>query len=344
MNDHIQTLENRRLLAADAVLDEGVLTVTGTNGREAINVIQTTQHLADDTREVDDGTTSVGLDFETLEAAAGLALAGLDGTVEPAEGPFAAGFDIIAASDFRYTTDGELLGGTIRHTGTLTFDLVGSDGQVTIGDFDIGFDASRATDGNTGLFVADTVGSLGILFDIGAPDSLAAGDATLDVGRADLNVSPEFAAFLSGAGLASSDLTGATVGAARVDALGVAQVPTILVNRLAPFQRPAFFDFDAELVDDVVIDSGGGRDSVNVLNLEVENLSIDTGNGRDRVLLLRNTVAGDTTIDLGGGRDLVFAFRNTFAGSVTLDGGRGRDTFIDILNDFSEEPVLISIR
>lgn len=42
---------------------------------------------------VQDGTTSVSLDTDLLETAAGLTLAGSDNTIEPASEEFALGFD-----------------------------------------------------------------------------------------------------------------------------------------------------------------------------------------------------------------------------------------------------------
>jgi hypothetical protein len=344
--NHIQTLDARRLLSAsfDASLADGTLSVTSTFGREAVFVNSGVQTLDDSVREVDDGVTSVGLDFATLEAAASLALAGVDNTVPPAAGPFAVGFDITEASDFRYVTDGTLLGGTIAHSGTVTFDVVGTQDQVTVGDFDIGFDAARAVDGNSGLFVADTFSGLGILFDVGAPDSLAVDGTSLTAGRADLNVSPEFAGFLLGAGLASADLTGATVGDARVDALAVQEIESVFVTRFAPFQAPQRFAFDAAQVENLSIDTGRGADTVVVSRVAVDDLTIDTGNGRDRVSVFASDIAGDTLVDLGRGRDRLVLLGNAFEGSATFDGGRGFDVLFSIGNSFDEEPDVKSMR
>lgn len=88
---------------------------------------------------------------------------------------------------------------------------------LTVGDFSIGFDPSRASDSTSGLFVEDTVSGLGVLFDIG---SLPLGEAevdpenTLSLGPTDLLLSDEIASLLE-----LPELAGADVGDARVDAV-----------------------------------------------------------------------------------------------------------------------------
>ncbi|HHP7230654.1 MAG TPA: hypothetical protein ACFCUY_07325, partial [Xenococcaceae cyanobacterium] len=127
---------------------------------------------------VKDGITSVTLDTELLQTAAGLTFTGTEATVEPVSQQFAIGFDITEESDFAYDEqDGFTpIEGEIEHTGTVTFD---SDnfGEVTVGNFRIGFNAERQTDGASGFFVQNTVDGLvnnTILFDIGNPNNLEA--------------------------------------------------------------------------------------------------------------------------------------------------------------------------
>ena len=87
--------------------------------------------------------------------------------------------------------------------------------QFTVGDFEIGFDASRITDTASGLYLTDTFNSEAILFDLSHPDVLDVEVADLDLtlAEADLLLSPEWAELLN-----LSDLQGTDVGDARIDA------------------------------------------------------------------------------------------------------------------------------
>ncbi|MDJ0589652.1 MAG: hypothetical protein QNJ72_06595 [Pleurocapsa sp. MO_226.B13] len=193
------------------------------NTTNALNrFFQANLEFADDRLVVQDGTTSVALDTDLLATAAGLTLIESDRTVEPISEEFAVGFDITEDSDFLFNNqDGFTpLEGEIEHTGTVTFDSV--IGEITVGDFTIGFDAARQTDELSGFFVQNTVdGAVDdlILFDIGNPESLAADSDSLDIPQADLLVASEFAHVLSSTGLATDDLTGADVGDAAINAI-----------------------------------------------------------------------------------------------------------------------------
>ena len=155
-----------------------------------------------------------------MASAAGLTLSGVDNTVDPASEDFAVGFDITEESDFTFSeADGFTpLGGSIEHTGTVTFESAA--GDITVGDFSIGFDESRVSDTTSGFFVANTVEGVlpegAILFDVGAPESVAADEDSLDIGTADLLVANEFANVLLETELAGDDLTGADVGDAAI--------------------------------------------------------------------------------------------------------------------------------
>lgn len=175
--------------------------------------------------EINGGQTNVLLDTSTLAAAANLNLSGVGGPVI-APGNLGAGsvaFPINGRSDTLATTlayeSTDFLSnfsGTIEHSGTVLF----NDGAIEVGDFTIGFDVNRSSGTASGFFVESTTGLTGILFDVGAPSQLDA-DATSLVIAADLLVSPEFAQILIDNNLASSNLSGADVG----DALVQASVP-----------------------------------------------------------------------------------------------------------------------
>ena len=173
------------------------------------------------------GQTNVLLDTATLSAAASLDLSGVSG---PVIAPGNLGADSVAfpinardaaslPTTFSYDPSDFLgtFGGTIEHEGSVLFN---SD-TVEVGNFTIGFDAARAgTLGGlaSGFFVESTVGIQAILFDVAAPDQLDATSTSLTIG-ADLLVSPEFGQFLFDNQLSSSNLQGADVGDALVQAI-----------------------------------------------------------------------------------------------------------------------------
>ena len=176
--------------------------------------------------DVQGGYTSVALDTGTLSSAAGLTLTGVSDGIGEGTLPGSVAFPI----NPRMTTDGlfpttfsydpsDFLGtfsGTIEHKGSVFFE-----GDVEVGNFTIGFDAARVDSlggDASGFFVESTVGVQAILFDVKAPSSLNATESSLEIG-ADLLVSPELAGFLQDNGLASSDLSGATVGSALIQAV-----------------------------------------------------------------------------------------------------------------------------
>ncbi len=193
------------------------------NTTNALNRFSTTNlEYANDRLVVQDGITSVALDTDLLATAAGLTLTGSDRTVEPISQEFAVGFDITEDSDFLFNNQNGFtpLEAEIEHTGTVTFDSV--IGEITVGDFTIGFDAARQTDELSGFFVQNTVdGAVDdlILFDLGNPDSLEVDSDSLEIPQADLLVASEFAHVLSSTGLATDDLTGADVGDAAINAV-----------------------------------------------------------------------------------------------------------------------------
>ena len=163
---------------------------------------------------VNSGTTSVFLDLPLLELAAGITLVSANTDGEAFSEEFQLGFPIIEDTDFSFETEPFApVDGTIEHSGTVTLNL--NDTDVTVGDFSIGFNASRVSNTASGFFVSDTTEDaldLEILFDISAPGNVTTEDG-LTISEADLLVAPELADAL---GL--SILTGADVGDTRIDA------------------------------------------------------------------------------------------------------------------------------
>ena len=165
---------------------------------------------------VESGVTSVFLDFPLLEEAAGLTLVSADSEAEPFSEDFQVGFAITEDTDFSFSTSPfSPLEGTIEHSGTITLAL--GEAQVTVGEFSIGFDASRVSETASGFFVADTLEDalgLEVLFDISAPGVVEVTGDELEISDADLLLAPELAT-----ALALPELAGADVGDTRIDAI-----------------------------------------------------------------------------------------------------------------------------
>ncbi len=175
------------------------------------------------------GGTSVSLNSDLLESAANLRLSGATATAAPADG-FGGGdgfatvaYNIEPTTTFSYEEGFASFSGEITHTGTVSFEL-GPDftSEVTFGDFTIGFDGARAVGDASGFFVQNTlVGDFDglILFDVGAPGSVIADSTQLQIAGSSLLVSPELGGFLFDNNFSASNLTGAAVGLAQVDAI-----------------------------------------------------------------------------------------------------------------------------
>lgn len=171
---------------------------------------------------VSGGSTSVLLDTDLLEVAAGLTLSGAPGS-SPGSLPGSVAFSIQGAGDlnpstFDYEAGSFPMAGTfsgvINHSGSVLF----NNDSVEVGDFTIGFDASRAAGDVTGFFVESTTGIEAVLFDTELVTLQSQTDGLLDF-TVDLVVSPEFGAFLRDNGLSQSDLTGTDVGDANIQAI-----------------------------------------------------------------------------------------------------------------------------
>ena len=184
-------------------------------------------------------TTSVSLDEELLLSVTDFT--GIAGVDTSAAYP---GFDFGFAITGDTTFDTDTLMGEIAHTGgvKLTSDIGGGGSiSVTLGDFDIAYDAARATGGASGFFVADNIFTDGSpVFDIAATPTIDVMPldpvlSKLTISDAHLLVSEELAALLFGADLLSGALTaedvaGVRVGSARVDAFLIPEPGTLTLG------------------------------------------------------------------------------------------------------------------
>ena len=186
----------------------------------AIFVVSAASFTHAQQRFVTGGQTNVLLDTATLSSV-GLDLSSVSSDViNPGDlGAGSVAFGINARTDSPATTfayeifDLAPFSGTIEHQGSVFFNA----DTIEVGDFSIGFDATRVNATNSGFFVESTTGLEAILFDVETPTSLNAGASVLEI-EADLLVSAEFAGVLGDA-----NLTGADVGDALIS--GVSAVP-----------------------------------------------------------------------------------------------------------------------
>jgi hypothetical protein len=310
----VEALESRAMFSGSAVLVGGTLTINGGAGFDAITVTPA-QVVDNGTSTVAGGTTSVFLNLPLLKSAAGLTLTGSSTTGRPAAGGYQLGFPILPSSTFAYRVPFAPVSGSINHSGTVTFN-----NSVTVGNFSIGFDATRATNGRSGFFVASTTGVKAILFDLGTPGSVNATRGLLTFGRTPLLVSPEFASFLGKPALA-----GANVGAASTSAVAAAATAkTIGVNFLFGQQH---FTFPSSQVQSIIINAGSSGDIITASQLDLNgSLDINLGAGSNQVSV--NEVAA-TNLNIGGGSgpETVSVINSAIVNThVTLGAGFG-DSF-----------------
>lgn len=179
-------------------------------------------------------TTSVSLDGELLLSVTDFTGVASVDTSTPYPG-FDFGFPITGDTTF----DTGTLTGEIAHTGGVK--LSNESTSVTLGDFDIAYDADRATGDASGFFVADNIFTDGaVVFDIAASPTIDVLQldpvlSKLTISNADLLLSEELAGLLQGAGLLSGelmaeDVAGATVGSARVDAFLIPEPSTLTLG------------------------------------------------------------------------------------------------------------------
>lgn len=169
---------------------------------------------------IESGVTSMRFDKDAVDNL-GFQIEGAANTVQPAP-DYEIGFNIGSSTNpkdhFCFTIEPFVPGeGIIAHTGTIEFT-----GGISIGNFEVAFDASRLSLEKSGFFVTDQADFPGqILFDIGVPASDVINATEFTINEADILVAPEFATLLNDAGLVGSD-----IGDLRVDALvGAKPIP-----------------------------------------------------------------------------------------------------------------------
>lgn len=187
------------------------------------------------------GQTSVLLDTATLASEANLSLSSVSpDVISPGSIPGSVAFSInprdaaTFPTTFSYAPNefpNSGFSGTIEHQGSVLFNA----DTVEVGDFTIGFDGARTgTLGGaaSGFFVESNAGITAILFDVAVTSLPAPTETTLTIG-ADLLVSPEFGQFLVDNQLSSTNLAGADVGDALVEATAIPEPATIGLALLA---------------------------------------------------------------------------------------------------------------
>ena len=289
--------------------------------------------------EVVDGATSLFLNFSLFESA-GLVIQNATPTADAFSNQFQLGFEIAPTTDFTFNALPTLTaGGTINHTGDITF-LVGGDALLTIGDFAIGYDETRATEINSGFFVADTLDDglgIDILFDISNPDRFLVSENDLTVADADLLLAPELAGIL---GL--NDFVGADIGDTRIDADIIKAGPPVEGNIIGTDANETLVgaenndtidaldgdDTAAGGLGDDIIQGGGGNDvlrgDLNSRNPQNDepggNDIIFGGDGNDRI----GGKAGNDILSGDAGDDLIWGD----AGDDILMGVTGNDILV----------------
>jgi hypothetical protein len=165
--------------------------------------------------QIQSGATSVYHDLSFLSNI-GLNLTGSNNTVTPINSDFIVGFGISPTTNFTFSDVGGFsqLSGTIQHTGTVTFNK-----EITIGNFSVGYDPTRAINNASGLFLKDTVSLNKILFDLSAPGNMEFDGKNLTIADVKLLFTSDFASILG-----DSSLLGQVGGTARIDAK-VVEVP-----------------------------------------------------------------------------------------------------------------------
>ncbi|MEM8873051.1 MAG: hypothetical protein AAGD32_02225 [Planctomycetota bacterium] len=331
----MELLENRRLLAGDVTVAietaaGGSFTEIALDGDAEGNTLTAFgENTAAGSSRVVGGATSVTLDTATLSTAAGLTVSSTNGTATPAGG-FGVGFNIEEPTSLRYGLNSgfDLRGGEIRHTGTVSFNA----DAITVGDFAIGFDADRVGGSASGFFIADTVGGLGILFDIANP-SVTAATGSLQIANVDLLVSPEFAQTLLDLSLASADLTGADVGDAQVDATANPLIADLFVVQGidADGERTLLngsgFEliFRAARVTGIDANLGDGDDDITLRDYVFETTSDILLPLGANELRTNNARFGDLDINGSGDGDLFSLTNTAVTGTLSLFASSGDD-------------------
>jgi hypothetical protein len=142
------------------------------------------------TYHITGGTTMIWLDQDAVNDA------GLSG-------PYVGGslntgvltFDV-SSSTFGFDSTDYTVWGSLNHSGSATF--TDAWGSHTVGNLMIGYDAARGVGGLSGLYVADTLGDYGILFDIAEFDIAWWHNNMIWTTPTSLYLAPEIATYVSG--------------------------------------------------------------------------------------------------------------------------------------------------
>jgi hypothetical protein len=199
-----------------------LLTIVGLASTAITSTVAISESASAAAFNLTSGVTSVFLDLPTLSSV-GLNLTGSNDIVAPVSSNFLVGFPITPNTTFQFdfSNTGAItpLGGTIEHSGSVTFN-----NTLTVGNFSIGFDPARSSAKASGFFVRDTITTGAPLFDVATIDALSFNPTTSDFNLASkLLVSPELAGVLGNLGL-----TGADVGEASVNGAAVPEPMTVM--------------------------------------------------------------------------------------------------------------------
>ena len=280
--------------------------------------------MPQNTSTVNSGNTSIFLDLETFESAAGITLVGADSSGTAFDESFQVGFPIIEDTDFTFETEPFApVSGTVEHSGTVTLGL--GESEVTLGEFSIGFDAERVSETASGFFVADTTDDaldLEILFDVGAPGNLVT-DEELIISEADLLLAPELADTLG-----SPDLALADIGDTRIDATTVSadseEAEMIEEVAVAPEAEPEA-DTEEKTTGNAVVEGEAGT-AKNVIIMVGDGMGWEIARAAAIQQQINDGTQGDTLEDFyteGVGTGL--SFQNLEGYAIATTGG----TYID---------------
>ncbi|WGV28580.1 hypothetical protein [Halotia branconii] len=160
--------------------------------------------------QIQSGVTSIAEDHEEILRSLGLNITNMNNTATTIPDDFAFGFNIAPDTNFTFSDVGGFSqpSGTIKHTGTITFN-----NELTVGNFSVGFAPTRAINNASGFFLEDTVSLNTVLFDLSAPGSLDFDGKNLTLANVQLLFSPEFASIIE-----RPDLIGEFAGTAQINA------------------------------------------------------------------------------------------------------------------------------
>jgi len=335
----IETLEARCLLAGNvtASLSSGILRITGDSAANQIK-LRTRDVPVTGQAVVVSGSTGMTLNTDRLASEAGLTFSKSNTYGTPITA-FVLGFPMSEDTDLTYSSNafnGAV--GLLRHIGTVSF----NNGDIIVGDFEIGYDKSREAGKNTGFYVRDTVGGLGILFDLAKPTTglpLSNTETLFAISTANLAISPELAQALQTRNLTNADHTGlevGTIGTSAVSTRASRAVIEVLGTGTTINGGNSNVRFTRSGVRTVRLSTLGGDDEVIMEAFRYSGrFSLDTGDGNDEVYFSSVNLSQNTSLALGAGDDYANIFNSRGSRSFAIDGGAGSDILIRRATDFS---------